>query len=188
LIGANEQSQSVDDFALLIVDDSILEKAHRDQNAMITTHYDPSAPGYVNGLNFVSLLYQSGALSLPIAAVLIEKTVCEYNAKRGKYQFKSPLTKNEYLRQMLTVAQQQVQYRYLLAESWYSSAQHINFVLGLNRHFIFALESCPTVAFNPEDGDAVKFQALDSLTFPDKQPLKVYLRTKAGKTNCWTKY
>ena len=95
LIRANEQSQSVNDFAVLIVDDSILEKAYTDQNAMISTHWDHSEHRYVNGLNFVSLLYQSGALSLPIAAVLIEKTVSEYNAKSGKYHFKSPFTKNE---------------------------------------------------------------------------------------------
>jgi len=78
---------------------------------------------------------------------------------------------------MLTVAQQQVQYGYLLADSWYASAQNMNFVLGLNRHFIFALESSRTVALSPQDRHAGKFQALDSLTFPDKQPLKVYLRS-----------
>ena len=177
LIPSAEQSQSVDDFAVLIVDDCILEKAHTDQNAMISTYYDHSAHRYVNGLNFISLLYQSGALSLPIAAVLIEKTVSQYNAKRGKYELKSSFTKNEYLRQMLQTAQQQVQYGYLLADSWYASAENMNFVLGLSRHFLFALESCRTVAFSKEDRAGGKFQSLDSLTFPDKQPLKVYLRS-----------
>jgi len=182
LIRAAQQQQSGEDFAVLIIDDSILEKAHTDQNAMITTHWDHSEQRFVQGLNFVSLLYQAGALSLPIAAVLIEKTVSQYNAKRGKYELKSPFTKNEYLRQMLTVAQQQVIYRYLLADSCgsppgYASAENMNFVLGLNRHFIFALETSRTVALSPEDRDAGKFQALHSLTFPDKQPLKVYLRS-----------
>jgi hypothetical protein len=95
LIRAGEQSQSGDDFAVLIVDDCILAKAHTDQNAMISTYYDPSEHRYVNGLNLVSLLYQSAQLSLPIAAVLIEKTVTQYNVKGGKYELKSPFTKNE---------------------------------------------------------------------------------------------
>jgi hypothetical protein len=89
------KTQSVDDFALLIVDDCILEKAHTDPNAMISTYYDHTEQGYVNGLTFVSLLYQSGALSLPIAAVLIEKTVAEYHAKGGKYEFRSAFTEKE---------------------------------------------------------------------------------------------
>jgi len=177
LIRSAEQSQSVDEFAVLIVDDCILEKAHTDQNAMISTYYDHSEQCYVNGLNFVSLLYQSAALSLPIAAVLIEKTLAQYNAKAGKYEFKSPFTKNEYLRQMLQTAQQQVNYRYLLADSWYSSAENMSYVLDLKHHFIFALESSRTVALNQEDRASGKFQALDSITFPDKQPLKVYLRS-----------
>jgi hypothetical protein len=144
---------------------------------MITIHWGHREQGYVQGLNFLSLLYQLGPLSLPIAAVLLEKTLAEYNAKPGKYAFKSPFTKNEYLRQMLTLAQQQVQYGYLLAESWYAWAEKMNFVRSLNPHFLFALESSPTLALSQEDGTAGKFQALHSLTFPDKQPLKVYLRS-----------
>ena len=158
LIRAAEQSKAASDFALLIIDDSILEKTHTDANAMITTHWDHSEKRFVQGLNLVSLLYQLGALSLPIAGVLIEKTVAEYNVKRGKYEFKSPFTNNEYLRQMLTVAQQQVLYGYLLAHSWYASAQNSNFVLGLNRHFIFALASSPTVALSPQDRDGGSFK------------------------------
>jgi hypothetical protein len=78
---------------------------------------------------------------------------------------------------MLQTAQQQVTYRYLLAESWYSSAENMSYVLDLKHHFIFALESCRTLALSQEDRVAGKFQALDSLTFPDKEPLKVYLRS-----------
>ena|GEM_PF-2699878 len=157
LIRAAQQGQTAADFALLIIDDSILAKAHTDANAMITTPWDHSEQRFVQGLNFVSLLYQPGELSLPIAGVLIEKTVAQYNAKGGKYEFKSPFTQNEYLPQRLTVAQQQVLYSYLLADSWYAWAENMNFVLSLNHHFIFALESCRTVAVSEKDGDAGKF-------------------------------
>jgi len=101
LIRAAEQSKAAADFAVLIVDDSILEKAHTDANAMIATHWDHSQGRFVKGLNFVSLLYQLGQLALPIAVTLIEKTVAEWDAKQLKHQFKSEFTKNEYLQQML---------------------------------------------------------------------------------------
>jgi hypothetical protein len=81
LIRAGEQSQ--------VVDDSILEKAHTDQNAMITIRLDPSEGRFVKGLNFVSLFYQLSQRYSPIAAILIEKTVLEWDAKSVKYKSKS---------------------------------------------------------------------------------------------------
>jgi len=177
LIRAAQQQQSAADFAVLIIDDSMLEKPHTDQNAMISTYYDHSEHRYVNGLNFVSLLYQLNALSLPIAVTLMEKTISEWDIKTNKYKTRSEFTKNEYLRQMLQTAQLQVTYRYLLADSWYSSAENMTFVLGLDHHFIFALESSRTIALNELDRKQGKFQALDTLAFPDKMPLLVYLRS-----------
>ena len=177
LIRSAEQSQSTDDFAVLIIDDSILEKPHTDQNAMLSTYYDPSKQRYVNGLNFVSLLYQLNTLSLPIAVTLMEKTITEWDTKTNKYKTRSEFTKNEYLRQMLQTAQQQVAYRYLLADSWYASAENMTFVLGLNHHFIFALESSRTVALSEDARKQGQFKSLDTLAFPDKMPLLVYLRS-----------
>jgi hypothetical protein len=177
LIRAAEQGKGIDDFAVLIVDDCILEKAHTDQNAMISTYYDHREQRYVNGLNFVSLLYQLNTLSLPIAVTLMEKTITEWDTKTNQYKTRSEFTKNEYLRQMLPTAQQQVDYRYLLADSWYSSAENMTFVIGLNHHFIFALESSRTLALSEQDGKQGHFQRLDTLAFPDKKPLLVYLRS-----------
>jgi hypothetical protein len=74
---------------------------------------------------------------------------------------------------MLQRPQQQVTYGYLLAQSWYRSAQNRSDVLDLKHHFIFALESSPTLALNQEDPASGKSQALDALTFPDKQTLLI---------------
>jgi hypothetical protein len=177
LIRSTELQKAPEDFAVLLVDDSIVEKAHTDANAMITTHWDHSEKRFVKGLNFMSLLYQLNAVSLPIAAQLIEKTISQWDAKSLQYKFKSEFTKNEYLRQMLQVAQQQVAYRYLLADSWYASADNMNAVLALKHHFIFALESSRTVALSEQHRAQGQFQAVDTLAFLDKQPLKVYLRS-----------
>ena len=46
-----------DKFAVLIMDDSVLEKAHPDATELIRTHWDHRQQRYIKGLNFVSLLY-----------------------------------------------------------------------------------------------------------------------------------
>jgi hypothetical protein len=177
LIRQAEQAKASEDFAVLIIDDSILEKPHTDENAMISTYWDHSQQCYVRGMNFVSLLYQLNNLSVPIAVTLMEKLLTEWDAKANKYTTKSELTKNDYLRSMLQTAQQQVTYRYALADSWYASAENMIFVLSLKHHFIFALETSRTIALSEQERKQGQFQRLDALIFPDKTPLLVYLRS-----------
>jgi len=144
---------------------------------MICTHYDHSQGRFVKGLNFLSLLYERGALAVPIAVELIEKTQAVTDAKTQKISYKSKYTKNEYLRAMLGVAQQQVAYQYLLADSWYASADNMNKVLELGHDFIMALETTRPVALSEKAKKNGQFQALDTLAFPDEQPLRVWLRS-----------
>lgn len=177
LIRRAEQQRPAEEFAVLIVDDSVLEKAHTDPSALICTHWDHGQGRFVKGLNFVSLLYQAGDLALPIAVELIEKTEAVGDAKTQTTKAKSKYPKNEYLRAMLRVAQQQVAYRYLLAGSWYASAENLNAVLALGHHFVVAPESSRTVARSEADRAQGRFQAVGALAFPDEQPLRVFLRS-----------
>ena len=141
LIRRAEQQRPAEEFAVLIVDDSILEKARTD----------------------------------PSAVELIEKTEAVWDAKAQK-------TKTKNLRVMLRVAlpgrpQQQVAYRYPLADSWYASAENLNAVLDLGHHFVVVLESSRTVALSEAERAQGRFQAVDALAFPDGQPLRVLLRS-----------
>nr|WP_162550082.1 transposase [Hymenobacter nivis] len=170
-----ERQRPAAEFAVLLVDDSILEKAHTDPSALICTHYDHRKGRFVKGLNFVSLRYQAGELSLPIAVELIEKTEAVVDPKTQKTSAKSKFTKNEYLRAMLRVAQQHVRYRYLLADSWYASAENLNTVLELGHDFVLALASSRTVTLRDKGRKNGQFQALDAPLFPDEQPLHVWL-------------
>ena len=61
LIRQAEARRPAGEFAVLIVDDSVLEKAHTDANELICSHWNHSQQRYVKGLNFVSLRYQVGA-------------------------------------------------------------------------------------------------------------------------------
>ena len=73
--------------------------------------------------------------------------------------------------------QQQVAYRYLLADSWYASAENMTLVRALGHHFVFSLESSRTVALSAAARAAGHFQSVQSLVFPDTQPVRVYLRS-----------
>ena len=158
----------------------MLEKAHTDANELICTHWDHRQQRYGKGLNFISLRYQAGKLTLPIAVELVRKTVPVYQPKTQKRATSARLLRmNEYLQQMLHVAlpgrpQQPVADRYLLADSWYASAENMNLVRTLGHHFVFALESSHTVALSDA---ASHFQSVQSLVFPNTQPVRVHLRS-----------
>lgn len=92
--------------AVLVVDDSVLEKAYIDTNELICTHWDHSQQRYVKALNFVSLVYQACELALPIAVEFVPKPVPVYYPKTQKISYKSLCTKNEHVQQMWRVAQQ----------------------------------------------------------------------------------
>ena len=81
LIRQAEARRPTEDFAVLIVDDSVLEKTYTDANELICPHWDHCQQRYVKGLNFVSLLYQAEELTLPIAVELVRKTVPIYQPK-----------------------------------------------------------------------------------------------------------
>ena len=74
MIRQAERQRSAAEFAILLVDDSILENAHTDPSVLICPHFNHHKGHFVKGLNFVSLLCQAGELALPIAVELIENT------------------------------------------------------------------------------------------------------------------
>ena len=110
---------------------------------------------------------------MPIAGELVRKTVPVYQPKTQKTNYQRPFTKNEYLQQMLRVAQPQVAYCYLLADSWYASAENRCLVRARGHHFLFAIESSRTVALSEANRAQGQFQAVQSLVFPAAQPLSI---------------
>ena len=91
LIRQAEARRPTEEFTVLIVDDSALEKTHTDANELLCTHWDHSQQRYIKGLNFISLLYQAGELALPIAVELVRKTVPVYQPKTQKTSYQKPI-------------------------------------------------------------------------------------------------
>jgi hypothetical protein len=83
------------DEGVMIIDDSIEEKPYTDENEIGCWHYDHSKDRLVKGINFMSLLYYSQGMSLPVGLTLIAKTEHYVDKKDGKTKRRSPVTKNE---------------------------------------------------------------------------------------------
>ena len=66
-------------------------------------HYDHSKGRNVQGFNLLNCLYQAEDVSIPVAFEVISKPVEYSDLKTKKRRRKSLVTKNELLRQMVTV-------------------------------------------------------------------------------------
>ncbi len=85
----------------MILDDSIAEKPYTDENDINCWHDDHSQNRSAKGMNFMTCLYHAGGYSLPVGFTLIAKTECYVDKKDGKQKRRSPISKNEYYRDLL---------------------------------------------------------------------------------------
>ncbi|MEL6322016.1 MAG: IS701 family transposase, partial [Cyanobacteria bacterium J06626_14] len=80
------------DDGVIIVDDSIAEKPHTDENDIIAWHYDHTKEYSVKGINFITALYHVSDISLPVNYQLVAKTEFYTDKKTGKEKRRSPIT------------------------------------------------------------------------------------------------
>lgn len=164
---------------VLIFDDSIEEKAYTDENEIICWHYDHTKGRNVKGINFLTALYHSQGVSLPVAFHLVAKTETYLDEKSGKMKRRSPTTKNEHYRQMLQVCVRNgLRFRYVLNDSWYAAAENMMFVRhDLERHFIMALKSNRKVALSASDKLQGRYQTVSKLNLPEGAVQEIYLES-----------
>lgn len=169
--------QVEDESGLLIVDDSIEEKPYTDENEHICWHYDHSKDRQVKGINFISLLYHSQGVSLPIGFVLVTKTETYKDEKTGKTKRRSTTTKNEHYRQMLKqAAQNQVKFKYVLNDIWYAAAENMNFIKQeLKKDFIMPLKSNRKVALSQDDKREGKYVCVEAVDIKGGCTKTIYL-------------
>ena len=162
---------------VLIFDDSIEEKPYTDENDLICWHYDHSKDRNVKGINFLTALYHNGEVSLPVAFQLIAKTETYVEAKSGRTKRRSPQTKIEYYRAMVTACvHNQLRFRYVLNDSWYASVENMKLVKAeLERDFIMALKSNRKVALSAAAKAAGQFQPVSTLATLEGTVCEVWL-------------
>ena len=168
-----------DDEGVLIIDDSIAEKPYTDENDIICWHYEHTSGSNVKGINFMTALYHSQELSLPVGFTLIAKTEWYLDAKTGKQKRRSPVSKNEYYRLMLQQAvENQLRFRYVLNDVWFSAADNMMFVKrGLKLDFVMPIKSNRKVALSLADKQQGRYRRVDELVLEENTVHEVYLES-----------
>lgn len=162
---------------ILIVDDSISEKPHTDENEIIAWHYDHTSGRNIKGINFVTALYHVHDVSLPVNYHLIEKTETYIDKKTGKQKRRSPVSKNEVYRQMLAqVVRNQIPFAYVVNDVWFASAENMMFVVHeLKRHFVMPLKINRKVALSVTDKKHGQYVTVSDLATEPNTGMTIYL-------------
>lgn len=163
---------------VLIFDDTIQEKPYTDENELVCWHFDHTRGQSVKDINLLNCLYHSGGVSLPVAFELVRKPHLYTDLATRKIKRKSEETKNDMLRRMLkTCRQNQLKYRYVLADSWFSAQENLAFVREeLDKHFVVALKSNRTLALTLTDKQQGRFTRIDQLSWQEHKPVKAWLK------------
>jgi len=93
--------QVQDENAVLVMDDSIVHKPHTDQSELIGWHYDHTTGTSVKGINFLTTLYCTNEVSLPVAFALVEKDEEFTDKKTGQTKRRATVSKNTHYQTML---------------------------------------------------------------------------------------
>lgn len=171
------------DDACLIFDDIIIEKPHTDENDMMCWHWDHSKNRTVKGVNMLNAFYHTQALEndfplrIPVGFEIVMKTILFCEVKTKKEKRKSPVTKNEMMQAMIAQAiHNQLKFKYILADSWFSSAANMRFIKKKKKFFIFDMKTNRQVALSEKDRNAGHWKRIDAIDIPDNTPTKVWLK------------
>ncbi len=162
---------------VMIVDDSIAEKPYTDENEIICWHYDHSQERTIKGINFMTVLYHSAGLSLPVGFELIAKTERYVDPKSGKEKRRSQISKNELYQILLKQAlRNQILFQYVLNDVWFASADNMMFVKhDLKKHFVMPLKCNRKVALSLAEKRQGHFVSVDMLELQENAVQTIYL-------------
>lgn len=153
---------------VLIFDDTIQEKAWTDESELMGWHDDPCSGRMIRGINLLNALYYCNGTSIPVAFELVKKPFEYCDIKTRQLKRKSEVTKNELMREMIeTCLRNDLKFRFVLMDSWFSSEENFDFITGKDRPFIAALKNNRLVALSEEDRKKKRFVRVDELNFTE---------------------
>lgn len=162
---------------VLIFDDTIQEKAWTDENELMCWHYDHVVGRNVRGINLLNALCHVADTSIPVAFELIKNPIqyCDIQARQLKRM--SGVTKKELMRAMIaTCLQNELKFRYVLMDRWFSAKENFEFIRQHNKHFIAALKDNRLIALSGQDKKAKRLTRVDELDFPEQGIVRGYLK------------
>ena len=163
---------------ILILDDTIEEKPHTDENEIITWHYSHSKGQCVKGINILSCMVRYDDKALPLDYRIIFKDLYFSDVKTRKIKRQSSVTKNDLFRDILKKARlHQVKFEYILADNWFGAKGNMDFIhYELKSKFIFGLKSNRLVKLKDTKGP---HQKLSSLKLQDGESIQVFLKNSS---------
>ena len=169
------QVESAD--GVIVIDDTIEEKAYTDENELICWHFDHSKGRNVKGINFLSALYVTDQGALPVAFDLVSKVEAYVDEKTGNLRRKSSISKNERYRMLLRViVHNQIKFRYVINDSWYASSDNMKMIKrDLKREFVMPLKSNRKVALSKEQKSSGQYVAVSLLELPADRTCEIWL-------------
>lgn len=165
------------DSGVLIIDDSIEEKPYTDENEIVCWHYDHSKDRLVKGINFMTSLYHSKDVSLPVGFHLVAKTEKYIDKKTKKEKRRSPVSKNQIALELIEQAvKNKIKFRFVLFDVWFSSADNMMKIKHeQKRDFICPIKTNRKVALSLEDKLKGCFQRVDTIELEANATREIYL-------------
>jgi len=171
---AQEISQSKH-LKVLSFDDSIMAKPHTKENALNCWHFDHCSGKSVKGVQFLTALFNTQDMNVPVMVELIKKERIIIDNKTGRQTRKSKISKNELFRSMVSQCSSQLYIDYILADSWFSSSANMKHIVANGLNFIVALKSNRLVALSEQDKQEGKWINIKSLNL-EQVSTKVWLK------------
>jgi hypothetical protein len=162
---------------VLIIDDSIEEKPYTDENDIVCWHYDHSKDRLLKGVNFLTALYSSQGVSLPVGFHLVAKTEQYVDPKTQKEKRRSPVSKNAVCQELIKQAvTNRLPFRFVLFDVWFASADTMVFIKQQqHRDFICPLKTNRKVALRKTDKQQGRYVRVDTLELEAHATREVYL-------------
>ncbi len=162
---------------VLIIADSIEEKPYTDENDIVCWHYDHSKDRMLKGINFLTALYSSQGVRVPVGFPLVAKTEKYVDPKTQKEKRRSPVSKNavcqELIKQALT---NRISFRFVLFDVWFASAETLMFIKQeQKRDFICPLKTNRKVALSVADKQQGRYTRVDALELEAQATRAIYL-------------
>jgi hypothetical protein len=162
---------------VLIIDDSIEEKPYTDENDIVCWHYDHSKDRMLKGINFLTALYSSQGVSVPVGFHLVAKTEKYIDATTQKEKRRSPVSKNEVCHELIKQAvRNRIPFRFVLFDVWFASAETMVFIKHQqHRDFICPLKTNRKVALSKADKQQGRYGRVDTLELAAQATREIYL-------------
>jgi DDE superfamily endonuclease len=162
---------------VLILDDSIEEKPYTDENDSVCWHYDHAKDRMLKGINFLTALYSSQGVSVPVGFHLVAKTEKYTDPKTQTEKRRSPVAKNAVGQELIKHGvSNRIPFRFVLFEVWFASAETMVFIKQ-HQHLDF---SCPLktnrkVALRKADKQQGRYVRVDTLELEAQATRAIYL-------------